>query len=65
MDDPRYEAVIQKIHDDTLAAGKKLGGPFTWHDRKGFTFFQAAGEAALIKAGAKAMFENAKRLYEY
>jgi len=65
MDDPRYEAVIGKIHDDTLAAGKKLGGPFTWHDRKGFTFFQAAGEAALIKAGAKAMFENAKHLYEY
>jgi 2-keto-3-deoxy-L-rhamnonate aldolase RhmA len=65
MDDPRYEAVIQKIHDDTLNAGKKLGGPFTWNDRKGFTFFQAAGEAALIKAGAKAMFENAKHLYEY
>ena len=65
MDDPRYEAVVQKIHDDTLAAGKKLGGPFTWVDRKGYTFFQAAGEAALIKAGAKAMFENAKRLYEY
>ncbi len=65
MGDPKYEALIQKIHDDTLNAGKKLGGPFTWHDRKGFTFFQAAGEAALIKAGAKAMFENAKRLYEY
>jgi 2-keto-3-deoxy-L-rhamnonate aldolase RhmA len=65
MGDPRYEALIQKIHDDTLSAGKKLGGPFTWLDRKGFTFFQAAGEAALIKAGAKAMFENAKRLYEY
>src|SRR3990172_4999751 len=65
MDDPRYEAVIQKIHDDTLKAGKKLGGPFIWNDRKGFTFFQAAGEAALIKAGAKAMFESAKHLYEY
>jgi 2-keto-3-deoxy-L-rhamnonate aldolase RhmA len=65
MDDPRYEAVIQKIHDDTLNAGKKLGGPFTWNDRKGFTFFQAAGEAALIKAGAKATLENAKHLYEY
>jgi 2-keto-3-deoxy-L-rhamnonate aldolase RhmA len=65
MDDPRYEALIQKIRDDTLVAGKKLGGPFTWVDRKDFTFFQAAGETALIKAGAKAMFENAKRLYEY
>jgi 2-keto-3-deoxy-L-rhamnonate aldolase RhmA len=64
MGDPPYEALIQKIHDDTLAAGKKLGGPFTWHDRKDFMFFQAAGEAALIKEGAKAMFKNAK-LYEY
>jgi 2-keto-3-deoxy-L-rhamnonate aldolase RhmA len=64
MEDPRYEALIRKIHDDTLAAGKKLGGPFTWHDRKDFLFFQAAGEAALIKAGAKAMFEGAK-FYEY
>lgn len=63
--DPKYEAVVQKIHDDTLAAGKKLGGPFTWNDRKGYTFFQAAGEAALIKEGAKAMFASAKHLYEY
>jgi hypothetical protein len=65
MGDPRYEAVVQKIHDATLAAGKKLGGPFTWNDRKGYTFFQAAGEAALIKEGAKAMFASAKHLYEY
>lgn len=34
-DDPRYEALITKVKDDTLAAGKKLGGPFTWHDREG------------------------------
>jgi 2-keto-3-deoxy-L-rhamnonate aldolase RhmA len=65
MGDPRYEAVVTKIHDATLAAGKKLGGPFTWNDRKGYMFFQAAGEAALIKEGAKAMFESAKHLYEY
>ncbi|MGH9324275.1 MAG: HpcH/HpaI aldolase family protein [Vicinamibacteria bacterium] len=65
MDDPRYEALIETIHDETMKAGKKLGGPFTWIDRKGFTFFQAAGEAALIKAGAKAMFESAKGHYEY
>ena len=25
--EPQYEALITKIHDDTLAAGKKLGGP--------------------------------------
>jgi 2-keto-3-deoxy-L-rhamnonate aldolase RhmA len=65
MDDPKYAALIQRIHDTTLKAGKKLGGPFQWIDREGFTFFQAAGEAALIKAGAKAMFETAKGHYEY
>jgi 2-keto-3-deoxy-L-rhamnonate aldolase RhmA len=65
MDDPRYQALIQRIHDQTLRAGKKLGGPFNWIDRDGFRFFQASGEAALIKAGAKALFESAKGHYEY
>ena len=64
-DDPRYEALITKVKDDTLAAGKKLGGPFTWHDREGFSFFQASSEAALIRAGAKALLESAKGEYEY
>jgi len=64
-DDPRYEALITKVKDDTLAAGRKLGGPFTWHDREGFSFFQASSEAALIRAGAKALLETAKGDYEY
>ena len=61
----QYEALITKVKDDTLAAGKKLGGPFTWHDREGFSFFQASSEAALIRAGAKALLESAKGEYEY
>jgi 2-keto-3-deoxy-L-rhamnonate aldolase RhmA len=65
MDDPRYEALIQKIHDETLGAGKKLGGPFNWIGRDGFRFFQAPGESALIKAGAKELFESAKGHYEF
>jgi 2-keto-3-deoxy-L-rhamnonate aldolase RhmA len=65
MDDPRYGELITRIHDTTLKAGKKLGGPFQWVDREGFTFFQAAGEAALIKAGAKALLEGAKGHYEF
>jgi 2-keto-3-deoxy-L-rhamnonate aldolase RhmA len=65
MDDPRYEALIQKIHDETLGAGKKLGGPFNWIGRDGFRFFQAPGETALIKAGAKELFESAKGHYEF
>jgi 2-keto-3-deoxy-L-rhamnonate aldolase RhmA len=63
-DDPRYEALIKKVHDDTLKAGKKLGGPFAWHDREGFSFFQASSEAGLIKAGAKLLLETGKGQYE-
>ena len=51
-DDPRYVKLITKVHDDTLAAGKILGGPWSWNDRHGFTFFQGPSEGGLIKAGA-------------
>ena len=64
-DDPRYEALITKVKDDTLAAGKKLGGPFNWNDREGFSFFQASSEAGLIRAGTKALLETMKGDYEY
>lgn len=64
-DDVRYEAMIDKIRDATLSAGKKLGGPFTWQDRKGFRLFQASSEAGLIRSGAKALLETAKGEYEY
>ena len=65
QDDPRYEKLIAKIHDDTLKAGKQLGGPFTWHAREGFQFFQASSESGLIKTGAKILLETAKGQYEY
>jgi 2-keto-3-deoxy-L-rhamnonate aldolase RhmA len=64
-DDPRYVAMIDKIKEATLAAGKVLGGPFTWHDRQGFRLFQASSEAGLIRSGAKALLETAKGEYEY
>lgn len=64
-DDDRYEALITKIKDDTLAAGKKLGGPFNWHDREGFSFFQASSEAGLIQQGAELLLKTAKGEYEY
>ena len=64
-DDPSYEALIKKIHDDTLKAGKKLGGPFAWYGREGFRFFQASSEAALIRQGAKTLLETKKGHYEY
>ncbi|HSF14037.1 MAG TPA: aldolase/citrate lyase family protein [Vicinamibacteria bacterium] len=65
QDDPRYQTLVDRIRDETLKAGKKLGGPFNWHDREGFSFFQASSEAGLIQAGAKALLETAKGAYEY
>ena len=51
--EPEYEALVARIHDVTLKAGIKLGGPQNWKDRPGFTFFQAPGETELINAGAR------------
>jgi 2-keto-3-deoxy-L-rhamnonate aldolase RhmA len=64
-DDPRYKAMIDEIRDATLSAGKKLGGPFAWHDREGFRLFQASSEAGLIRSGAKVLLETARGEYEY
>jgi 2-keto-3-deoxy-L-rhamnonate aldolase RhmA len=50
--DPRYQSLVAKIRDDTLNAGKKVGGPFAWKDHEGFTFFQGPSEGALIDTGA-------------
>ena len=57
--DPRYEAIITKIHDAVLAKGKYLAGPAAWRDREGFTFFQGPSESRLIQVGAKAELEGA------
>ena len=51
--DPKYEALVTKIHDDVLKADRKLGGPLAWKTRPGFTFFQGPGETSLIRAGAQ------------
>ena len=50
--EPAYESMVTAIHDATLKAGLKLGGPLAWKNRAGFSFFQAPGETALIKSGA-------------
>src|SRR5712692_1396610 len=49
--DPQYEAMVTRIHDVTLKAGLRLGGPLAWRNRSGFSFFQARGEAGFIKSG--------------
>jgi len=64
--DPEYEALVTRIHDVTLKAGIKLGGPLSWRTRPGFSFFQAPSETSLIKAGAQSILNiapaNATRL---
>jgi hypothetical protein len=54
MGDPKYEALVTTIHDATLKAGLRLGGPFAWRDRQDFTFFQGPLDTALIRTGAAA-----------
>jgi 2-keto-3-deoxy-L-rhamnonate aldolase RhmA len=52
--DRDYEALITRIKDGTLAAGKYLAGPSAWKDtRDGYTFFQGPPEAVLIRNGAR------------
>ena len=52
--DPAYEALITRIKDATLAAGKYLAGPSAWKDtRDGYTFFQGPPDTALIRMGAQ------------
>ena len=57
--DPEYEAMVTTIHDETLGAGKMLGGPSAWRNRDGFLFFQGPGTTALIRSGARASLEAA------
>jgi 2-keto-3-deoxy-L-rhamnonate aldolase RhmA len=52
--DPAYEALVTRIKDATLVAGKYLAGPSAWKStRDGYTFFQGPPESALIRSGAQ------------
>jgi len=58
--DPEYEAIITRIKDATLAAGKYLAGPSAWKDtREGYTFFQGPPETSLIRTGARQVLDGA------
>jgi 4-hydroxy-2-oxoheptanedioate aldolase len=57
--DKDYEAMVTAIHDATLEAGRKLGGPLAWRDRKDFRFFQAPTESTFIRLGVKAALDQA------
>ncbi|MDT8399880.1 MAG: aldolase/citrate lyase family protein [Pseudomonadales bacterium] len=57
--DAAYEALITRIKDATLAAGKYLAGPSAWKEtREGYTFFQGPPETALIRSGARLSLEG-------
>jgi 2-keto-3-deoxy-L-rhamnonate aldolase RhmA len=60
--EPKYEALVTRIHDSTLKAGLVLAGPLAWKDqaeRPDFRFFQGPGPAALIRMGATAALGKA------
>ena len=50
---PEYEAMVTRIQDATLGAGRKLGGPVQWRNREGFSFFQAPPATVLLGRGAR------------
>ena len=54
-----YEALVATIHDATIGAGRKLGGPLAWRDRKDYTFFQAPTETSFIRLGVEAALKAA------
>ena len=57
--DPQYEALVTRIHDATLKAGKVLAGPLAWSNRPGYRFFQGPSETTLIKTGAQVEMKGA------
>lgn len=50
---PEHEALVSKINDATLNAGKKLGGPVDWLKREEYSFFQALPATAMVTRGVK------------
>ena len=51
----KYEAMVSKVRDATLAVGRTVGGPFAWKEREGFHFFQAPPAEVLARRGAMAL----------
>jgi 4-hydroxy-2-oxoheptanedioate aldolase len=57
--DAKYEALVTRIKDATLGAGKVLAGPSAWKGtRDGYRFFQGPPVSALIRSGAKLSLEG-------
>ena len=48
-----YEAMVSRAQKAILGAGRVVGGPAAWRNRKGYLFFQGPTEAALLRCGAR------------
>jgi 4-hydroxy-2-oxoheptanedioate aldolase len=58
--DPQYEALVTRVRDATLAAGKVVGGPLGWMtSRDGYGFFQGPSAQSLIRTGGRVTLEEA------
>jgi len=58
--DAGYEALVTRVKDATLAAGRAVGGPMGWMtSREGYSFFQGPSAQALIRTGGRVSLEQA------
>ena len=58
--DPVYEALVDRIREETTNAGKYVGAPSAWMtSREGYHFFQGPGTASLIRTGVRVSLEEA------
>ena len=58
--DADYEALVARIKEETLGAGRALGGPLAWMStRDGYSFFQGPTATSLIRSVASAALEAA------
>jgi 2-keto-3-deoxy-L-rhamnonate aldolase RhmA len=58
--DAEYEALVTTIKDETLAAGRTLGGPLAWmSSRDDYGFFQGPSATSLIRSGGRIVLQEA------
>lgn len=58
--DAGYEALVTRVKNTTLAAGRSVGGPLGWMtSREGYSFFQGPSAQALIRTGGRVSLESA------
>ena len=57
---PEHEALVSKINDAVLGAGKKLGGPAEWLKREEYSFFQTLPAANMVTRGTKDLLKYLK-----